>query len=958
MTSSNAKRSSSSSNLTAEQLKDAGNKAYQNGDLQEALDNYTAALQIHPDDELKATIYRNRALVRLKLEDYEGCESDATNGTLIFTYANLLCYLALYRRASAREMLENYAGAILDLRDFVHVKPNDQNVNSMLRRVSELHKKKMDNVNSLDNRVKTMNDVAFIDGDLERRKKAMNNLLVLSRDSETGASRVWSGGKALDALLNIMRDSNADEELVVAAIRVLDELMKKSERAMFVVKKLGMPQITRLLCLRNTATFVDACSVVIQRVFNAIAKMDRQKEVKPDPEVCEANKMEIIRILLELEQLLTDVSVTSIVRETIIDLLTKNLMHMDGGLPRGWSWRFVEDRGLLKLLDVSTQIVEQYDYPVSAETRQHLAICLQRLDSDMVFDNRRAIFKDRLDRFFNQLLERANEPQVKIKIAALLITLLQGPVDLGINLVTNEQITAMMLQMAGSDDKLQQSVAAELIVQTVSKHERATTILKLGVPILRKLYESDDENVKVRALMGLCKCAAAGGDDSSRQTMQEGSTLKLAKTCKKFLLDINVYSVEVRSFACEGLSYLSLDADVKEWIVEDPLLLQALLSLAKSAGALCSYTLASIYVNCSNAYEKPKIDEELVKLAQFAKHHVPETHPKDTDDFVEKRIRALVKDGATAACVAISKTESKNTLELLARALLAFSEFPDLRGQVISEGGCKLLLRLTKEATGEGKIKAAHAIARLGVQADPTIAFPGQRAYEVVKPLTELLHPDIEGRPNYDALMTLTNLASVSDSVRKRMLKERIVPKAEEYWFMVEHPHLRAAAAELFLNLLFCDEYFQMVAQPGTDRLKLWFLYTVEEDERLAMASTAGFAILTEDPKVCQRIVDEFKSWPEVLGEICFREHPEVQRRGLLGIKNMILSSEKVASEIISSEVFRRLQAVAKLNNTSHEASKKVAQESLEAAEKWGLIQPTERELYERRTGMSTVTEE
>lgn len=66
------------------------------------------------------------------------------------------------------------------------------------------------------------------------------------------------------------------------------------------------------------------------------------------------------------------------------------------------------------------------------------------------------------------------------------------------------------------------------------------------MPILRKLYESKDENVKVRALMGLCKCASAGGDDSSRQTMQEGSTLKLARTCKSFLLDVNVYSVEVR----------------------------------------------------------------------------------------------------------------------------------------------------------------------------------------------------------------------------------------------------------------------------------------------------------------------------------------------------------------------------------------------------------------------------
>lgn len=41
--------------------------------------------------------------------------------------------------------------------------------------------------------------------------------------------------------------------------------------------------------------------------------------------------------------------------------------------------------GLLTLLDVASQIPEQCDYPVSHETRQHVAICLQRLDEDMVY---------------------------------------------------------------------------------------------------------------------------------------------------------------------------------------------------------------------------------------------------------------------------------------------------------------------------------------------------------------------------------------------------------------------------------------------------------------------------------------------------------------------------------------------------------------------------------------------
>lgn len=79
-------------------------------------------------------------------------------------------------------------------------------------------------------------------------------------------------------------------------------------------------------------------------------------------------------------------------------------------------------------------------------------------------------------------------------------------------------------------------------------------------------------------------------------------------------------------------------------------------------------------------------------------------------------------------------------------------------GQIISEGGAKLCLQLYKEAEGEGKIKAAHALAKLGCAADPNIVFSGQRMYEVVKPMVELLHPDLEGRSNYDALMTLTNL--------------------------------------------------------------------------------------------------------------------------------------------------------------------------------------------------------
>ncbi|CAJ0956400.1 unnamed protein product, partial [Mesorhabditis belari] len=953
---------------SAEELRDQGNIAVQQQEWNHAIERYTEALQLctESDKQLRVTLYRNRALARLKNEDFEGAEDDASKAV----EADGADVKALFRRALAREELEKIPGAFTDAKEALRLSPKDKNVTELLKRLMIKNNELVKKATSLDSKVADMQKLAFEGGakDLEQKRKAMANLLVLARDSESGAQRVWNGGKIVSVLTKIYSTKEEDEEVAVMAVRVLDELCKNHSRAMHFLAMHDKEEIKsvrfvcRIMCARPVVEFVDSAGLIVQRVFNAMVKMDRQKEMKPDPEVAEMNKLWIIRIILELQEMLTDKTVGPKVRNTVIDLFTKNLMHMDGGVPRGWSWKFTEDRGLLTLLDVATQIPEMCDYLVDHETRQHMSICLSRLYDDMVFDTKRTIFKERLDGFFNALMRENNEPRIQVKLGCLLITMLQGPVDVGLNMVTNDEVTAMMLHMADSNDKLLQSVAAELIVMTVSKHERATTMLKVGVPILRKLYDSEDENVRVRALVGLCKCAAAGGDDISKATMKEGAALKLASTCKKFLLETDKYSAEVRRFACEGLSYLSLDADVKEWIVEDPLLLRAMLALAKTAGPLCVFTLGSIYANLTNSYEKPKADDKLVELAKFSKHHVPEAHTLDAEKYVRARARALVDEGAVSACVAVHKTESKAAMELLARAMLAFAEDEKLRGRIISEGGTKLCLHLYKNANPEGQIKAAHCLAKLGAKADPSIAFAGQRAYEVVKPLVDLLHPDIEGKPNYDALITLTNLAAMSDSVRKKILKERAVPKIEEYWFMTDHDHLRAAASELLLNLLFCEEFFNETVKPGTDRLKLWALYCVEEDDeyRLARASAGGFAVLTEDEGACKRIISELKSWQDLFKDMIMHEDPEIQRRCLIGIRNIMQSDKALCAEIVASEIFRVLIAITKLgkNNADRLGSVEEAKKALQVAEEFDFIKATDREMFERVNNLNTVEEE
>ncbi|RCN29940.1 tetratricopeptide repeat protein [Ancylostoma caninum] len=658
---------------SAESLKDAGNDAVKRGEWAEANDYYTEALQLtsESDKALRAALYRNRALTRLKRDDFEGTESDATKA-LEYDGADVK---ALYRRALAREQLDNVAAAFKDAKEALRLSPKDKSISDLLQRLVVANNEKVKKATSMDNKVKDMSSLAFEGNakDKEQKVQAYNNLLVLARETEAGAARIWNLGKGVPILLSVAENNNEPLEISVAAVRILDEIIKNHGRALYFLSMhdtdglRSARRVCRLMCARDAKEYVDASGLIVQRIFNALVKMDRTKDIKPDPEVAEANKLWIIRVILELQSMLTDKTVTAIVREMVIDILLKNLMHMDGGIPRGWSWKFTEESGLLALLDVSSQIPEQCDYPVSHETRQHVAICLQRLDEDMVSPSR---------------------------------------------------------------------------------------------------------------------------------------------------------------FACEGLSYLSLDADVKEWIVADSLLLRALFCLAQSAGALCVFTLATIYVNLANAYEKPNVDEEMVKLAQFAKHHVPEIHHKDTDDYVEKRIRCLVEEGAVAACVAVSKTESHKALELLARYFSPFIHSP---------------------------------------------------------------------------------------------------------WF-----------------------------QKGTDKLKLWVLYAAEEGERLARAASAAFAILTEDVDANRRILDEVKTWPDVFKEIAMHEDPEAQRRGLMGIANIMESDEKLCAEIVASEVFRVLVAITKLGpkNEARKGATEQAKRGLAAAEKFGIIRPTDREMYERTNQVSTIREE
>lgn len=211
---------------SAEDLKEAGNDLFKVGDYQASLDAYTAALELDPDAKLKAILYRNRAMVRLKTEDFEGAECDCDRAIEIEPGDAK----ALYRRALAREKLDKVGSAFKDAKEALRLQPGDKVVEVLCENLLRVNTERLKKAESTENKVTEMLKLSF-GGDNEQQLKAMNNLLVLCRDSEDGARRVWQEGKILPQLLQVLNDKAAwSDELALCAVRILDELTKRRER--------------------------------------------------------------------------------------------------------------------------------------------------------------------------------------------------------------------------------------------------------------------------------------------------------------------------------------------------------------------------------------------------------------------------------------------------------------------------------------------------------------------------------------------------------------------------------------------------------------------------------------------------------------------------------------------------------------------------------------------------------
>lgn len=908
--------------------KEKGNEAFKRSEWDEAIDHYTKAIRLGEKHSELPVFYKNRAAAYLKTEAFERAYNDCTKSLELRSNDQK----ALFRRVQALEAMERYEEAFRDAKTILNNDPTFKTIQPVLERLHKICQDRLAMNSQTSTKVKKMFEIAFdITAEKSKRESAMSNLVVLAREN-TGADIMFREG--ISTYVGKLFKVEKNNEILVSAIRVIDDICAKSlHNTRNIIRDLGIPWFLQILDSNNSDR-VMAAQHCLQVILNSFSGLTNKENSKPDQQLVEDNKNEIDTLLTCLVFATTDRTITGEARDAVVELLIRNVHYTN----LNWAERLVDIKGLNRLMDICSEL-EEYKYescmPITPSSRTIASVCLARIYENMYYDALRAKFIDQILEYVkDKLLNPDFESKVRVTVA--ITSLLLGPLEVGNQIFAREGIMEMILAMACDDDLLQQRVACECLIAAASKKDKAKALVSMGVDVLKKLYNSKDEGIRVRALVGLCKLGSSGGLDASIRPFAEGSTTKLAEACRRFLIKPGK-DKDIRKFAAEGLSYLTLDADVKEKLVEDKPALQALIELAKSGDQSVLYGVVTTFVNLVNAYEKEELLPELVELAKFAKHHVPEEHDLDDADFISKRVCALADVGVTTALVALTKTESNNSKEMIARVFNAICAEPSVRGKVVQQGGAKVLLPLALNGTDKGKRHAAQALSRIGISINPEQAFPGQRCLEVIRPLLNQLHADYAALENFEALMALCNLAQVNDSIRNRIINEKGMSRIESY-LMEDHILLTRAAAQVICNMVMSEEYVKF-HEGDNDRVKFLALLCEEEDEETALACAGALAILTSVSVKCCEKIFEAQAWLEILHTLIANPCPEVQYRGMVIIHNMIKQSKTAAAKIFETDVLELLMGLTQLNDATRAKAIEKALVCLKTAEEMKLIQ-------------------
>lgn len=372
--------------------------------------------------------------------------------------------------------------------------------------------------------------------------------------------------------------------------------------------------------------------------------------------------------------------------------------------------------------------------------------------------------------------------------------------------------------------------------------------------------------------------------------------------------------------AIEGLAYASLQPKVKESIVKNNSLVTRLVTTLRTRP---SAVFSSLTVFSNLVTYRIKQSEEQKKMAQL-KAYANQTKPApddplDNDGFVTSRCKTLLdQDIVPAILSACRQTASPTIVALVVGILLALAKEQKHRVKMTQQGAVRLLLQIRDRMSKSDNMTsdtsliertAAHALARLLISVNPAHVFssgvPVSSAVGALIPLLSLDH-DSEQRdllPTFEALLALTNLASMDDNTARDLQIRTAWDKIEELLF-ASKILVQRAAVELVCNLMTSPNCVALFADGSNDarrRITILLALGDVEDHATRRAAGGALAMLTEwDAAVTAVMAARDGKGVEILIEMCGDENDEIKHRGFACLNNVVNAPEQVGAEGIN----------------------------------------------------------
>lgn len=915
--------------MTSAEEKEKGNALFKKGNYEEAAELYTNALKIcaAEDKDMIVALHKNRAACWLKLKRYEDAISDCKAAIQLAPRD----VKALYRLAQALDGKKLYSEAMKHLKQLLSIEPKNKEAIEFAQKLVALVNQHTEKSQSTDYLVNEMfQALQNKETPKDKRVLAAKNFSILSREN-AGAERIIKSD-GIKQLLGFLDSDNV--EIVTHILNTFIGICSyHKQRTINVIHVFPVPKMASLLSSENSE-ICNTAAHLLQRIF--LSFVFTSEESEEEHEIVGSELSLIVPILQMLMSLVVSYKIKAVSRDAILELFM-GLTHSKG------LCKILVQRELPKaLMEVAantSDINEPFvPLPASDNTRMNVSVVLTKIYEGLSQAYQKYL-EAQCSLSVNGLLSKDNETS-QIQGMTSLATVLQGMVHVGNIIFSEDTILPKVVALASSDNPRCQIVAVELLALSASDKDHCKKIMEPGVPLMKKLFLSTDDRIKIRALVGLCKLGSVGGWNINARTFSTEELLKLQDACMKFLLS-EVRDVTLQKWAIEGTAFLSMDAEVKEVLIKDLPLLKILLkevAITNSNDQSLLYGIATIMVNLTNSYDKPERNPELEELGKYAGENIPKEHEFDQEKYVTQRVAVLLQEGAVPALVAIGSCDSLQAKEQVARVLLALSVDQANRGVVVQQGGAKCLLSLAITNTKVGKLVAAQALAKIGITNNPELAFPGQRSLEVIRPLVALLKSE-SGLQQFEGLMALTNLAGMNDDVRRRILKEGGVREIESLMFE-EHELIRRAATEAMCNLVQLEDVAKHFHDDDVERVKLLTLFAGEDDEALSTAAAGALAQLTHSTPICKKMM-AVKSCPEILKQICLSENIGIRHRGVYILANLIEADKEIAEKIVDDT---ELEAMVILNGYSLDKKeaevKKCADRALKKLVEHKLIEP------------------